>query len=225
MPASIPGEDTNGVYKALDYLIGNTATVLDMELPGHELIDLQNRRVIVLGGGDTAMDCVRTAVRQGAGEVYCLYRRDRDNMPGSPTEVSNAVEEGVQFRFNVQALEIVADKDGGVIAIKVVETRLGPPDESGRKRPQVVEGSETLIETDAIIVAYGFRASPCDWFSEAGITTDQRGRVVTGGAMPFQTSNPKVFAAGDMERGADLVVTAIADAMQAARSIVRHLRG
>jgi glutamate synthase (NADPH/NADH) small chain len=223
LAAGIPGEDAPGVYRALDYLIGNTASVLGLDLPDHGFIDLENRRVVVLGGGDTAMDCVRTAVRQGASEVHCLYRRDRDNMPGSQTEVGHAMDEGVQFRFNVQALAIVADRNGGANAVGVVETRLGPPDDTGRKRPEPVEGSETNIETDAVIVAYGFRASPQDWFAEFGIATDDRGRVTTTGGLPFQTSNPKIFAAGDMVRGADLVVTAIADAVQAARGIMRFL--
>ena len=222
MAAGIPGEDATGVYRALDFLVGNAASVVGLDLPGHDLIDLGSRRVVVLGGGDTAMDCVRTAIRQGASEVHCLYRRDRDNMPGSQTEVGHAVDEGVQFRFNVQALEFVA-QEGNVKAVRVVETRLGPPDESGRKRPEPIEGSEADIAADAVIVAYGFQASPGDWFTESGIDTDEWGRVTTGGALPFQTSNPKVFAAGDMVRGADLVVTAIADALQAAASIARFL--
>ena len=119
MPAGIPGADAAGVYKALDYLVGNTGSVLGLNLQEHELINLENQRVAVLGGGDTAMDCVRTAIRQGASEVHCLYRRDRANMPGSQTEVSHAMDEGVQFRFNVQALEFVAH-EGGVQAVRVV---------------------------------------------------------------------------------------------------------
>ena len=181
--------------------------------------------MVVLGGGDTAMDCVRTAIRQGAREVHCLYRRDRENMPGSQREVDNAIEEGVQFLFNVQALEIIQG-EGKATAVKVVETRLGLPDESGRQRPEAIDGSETNIEADAVIVAYGFQASPEHWFEAFDIQTNDWGLVKAdeNDAFPFQTSNPKVFAAGDMVRGADLVVTAVADARKAAEGIVRYLK-
>ena len=226
MSGGMPGEDANGVYRALDYLIGNTKSLLDMPAGEHDFIDLTGQRVVVLGGGDTAMDCVRTAIRQGATEVHCLYRRDRENMPGSQNEVDNAVEEGVQFRFNVQALEVI-ESQGKASAVKVVETRLGLPDESGRQRPQAVEGSETEIKTDAVIVAYGFKASPENWFEKYNIHTNEWGLVEAGenDGFPFQTSNPKIFAAGDMVRGADLVVTAIADARKAAEGIVSYLNG
>jgi glutamate synthase (NADPH/NADH) small chain len=224
MKGGMPGEETNGVYRALDYLIGNTKSLLDMPAGEHEYTDLKDQRVVVLGGGDTAMDCVRTAIRQGAREVHCLYRRDRENMPGSQQEVENALEEGVLFRFNVQPLEII-EKQGRASAVRVVETRLGLPDESGRQRPEPIEGSETSIETDAVIVAYGFRASPESWFEEFNIQTNQWGLVEAGdtGEFAFQTSNPKVFAAGDMVRGADLVVTAVADARKAALGIFGYL--
>ena len=226
MTGDMPGEDANGVYRALDYLIGNTKSLLDMPAGEHDFIDLKGQRVVVLGGGDTAMDCVRTAIRQGATEVHCLYRRDRENMPGSQNEVDNAVEEGVQFRFNVQALEVI-ESQGKASAVKVVETRLGLPDESGRQRPQAVEGSETEIKADAVIVAYGFQASPENWFEKYNIHTNEWGLVEAGenDGFSFQTSNPKIFAAGDMVRGADLVVTAIADARKAAEGIVSYLNG
>jgi len=226
LKGGMPGESAEGVYRALDYLIGNTKSLLGMPTGEHEFIDLKGQRVVVLGGGDTAMDCVRTAIRQGASEVHCLYRRDRENMPGSQTEVTNAMEEGVQFRFNVQALEII-EQQGRASAVKVVETRLGDPDESGRRRPQAVEGSETRIDADAVIVAYGFQASPENWFGEYNIRTNEWGLIEAQDSeeYAFQTSNPKVFAAGDMVRGADLVVTAIADARKAAEGIVRYLAG
>ena len=226
MQGGMPGEDAGGVYRALDYLIGNTRALLDMPAGEHGFIDLKGQRVVVLGGGDTAMDCVRTAVRQGASEVHCLYRRDRDNMPGSQREVDNAIEEGVQFRFNVQALEIMQKQDAAT-GVRVVETRLGLPDESGRQRPEAVEGSERCIEADAVIVAYGFQASPESWFEEFNIRTNQWGLVEASesGEHAFQTSNPKIFAAGDMVRGADLVVTAIADARKAAEGIAGYLSG
>ena len=224
MKGGMPGEEAKGVYRALDYLIGNTKSLLDMHPGEHEFTDLKDQRVVVLGGGDTAMDCVRTAVRQGASEVHCLYRRNRENMPGSQREVENAVEEGVLFRFNVQPLEII-EHQGKASAVRVVETRLGLPDESGRQRPEPIEGSETSIEADAVIVAYGFQASPENWFEEFNIQTNQWGLVEATEAaeFAFQTSNPKVFAAGDMVRGADLVVTAVADARKAALGIFDYL--
>ena len=224
MQGGMPGEQADGVYKALDYLVGNTKSLLDMPAAGHPFIDLKDQRVVVLGGGDTAMDCVRTAVRQGASNVQCLYRRDRENMPGSQREVENAVEEGVQFCFNIQPLEII-EKRGRATGISVVETRLGLPDESGRRRPEPIEGSERSIETDAVIIAFGFQASPENWFEDFGINTNKWGlvEVSENDTFAFQTSNPKVFAAGDMVRGADLVVTAIADARKAAEGMVRYL--
>lgn len=224
MKGGMPGEDAGGVYRALDYLIGNTKSLLGMPAGEHAFINLENQRVVVLGGGDTAMDCVRTAIRQGAHEVHCLYRRDRQNMPGSQREVDNAIEEGVQFRFNVQALEIT-EKQGKVAAVRAVETRLGEADESGRQKPEPIDGSELSIEADAVIVAYGFKASPANWFEAFEIETNQWGLVEVDktGGFAFQTSNPKVFAAGDMVRGADLVVTAIADARSAAKGIVNYL--
>ena len=224
MKGGMPGEDAKGVYRALDYLIGNTKALLDMPEGEHTYTSLKGQRVVVLGGGDTAMDCVRTAVRQDAREVHCLYRRNRENMPGSQREVDNAIEEGVQFRFNVQALEIVQQR-GEATAVRVVETRLGLPDESGRQRPEPIEGSEVNIEADAVVVAYGFQASPANWFESFNIQTNQWGLVDAreDDDFPFQTSNPKVFAAGDMVRGADLVVTAVADARKAAEGIIGYL--
>lgn len=226
MKGGMPGEAAAGVYRALDYLVGNTKSLLGMAAGEHEFIDLKGQRVVVLGGGDTAMDCVRTAIRQGAREVRCLYRRDRENMPGSQREVDNAIEEGVQFLFNVQAQEVIEDEDRAV-AVSVVETRLGAADASGRRRPESIAGSERRIDADAVIVAYGFQASPENWMGEHGIQTNQWGLVEASedGCFAFQTSNPKVFAGGDMVRGADLVVTAVADARQAADSIVNYLLG
>jgi glutamate synthase (NADPH/NADH) small chain len=224
MKGGIPGENSRGVYRALDYLIGNTKSLLDLPAADHPFVGLKDQRVVVLGGGDTAMDCVRTAVRQGACDVQCLYRRDRENMPGSQQEVRNAIEEGVKFRFNVQALEVV-ENQGKVHAVRVVDTRLGLADDSGRRRPQVIEGSERDMKADAVIIAYGFRASPEPWFTEFNIETNQWGLVEASELheFPFQTSNKKVFAAGDMVRGADLVVTAIADARKAAQGVISFL--
>ncbi len=221
MKAGLENEDAKGVYQALPYLIGNTHNVMgttDEETP---YLSLAGQKVVVLGGGDTAMDCVRTAVRQGASEVTCVYRRDEANMPGSRREVQNAREEGVNFLFNRQPTAIKTS-DGAVSGIECVETALGAPDDSGRRRPEPIEGSEQLIEADAIIIAFGFQPSPAKWFGDYGIELDQWGRVVAPKVAdnPFQTSNPKVFAGGDMVRGSDLVVTAIAEGRDAALGIL-----
>ena len=223
MKGGFPGEDTPGVYEALPYLISNTRNVLGLEQDERGFIDMKGKRVVVLGGGDTAMDCNRTAIRQGAKSVTCAYRRDEENMPGSKREVANAKEEGVQFLWNRQPVEIVG-KDH-VEGIKVVRTELGQPDERGRQRPVVVEGSEEIIEADHVIIAFGFQPSPPDWLAQHGVNLDERGRVVApeGSAYAYQTSNEKVFAGGDMVRGSDLVVTAVYEGRGAALGILDFL--
>jgi len=223
MKGGFPGEDMPGVYEALPYLVSNTRNVLGLEQDERGFIDMKGKRVVVLGGGDTAMDCNRTAIRQGAKSVTCAYRRDEDNMPGSKREVANAKEEGVQFLWNRQPVEIVG-KDH-VEGIKVVRTELGQPDERGRQRPVVVEGSEEIIAADHVIIAFGFQPSPPDWLAQHGIDLDERGRVVApeGSQFAYQTSNQKVFAGGDMVRGSDLVVTAVYEGRGAALGILDFL--
>jgi glutamate synthase (NADPH/NADH) small chain len=223
MKAGIPGEELVGVYPALDFLISNVNHCHGYEKDPADYLSMQGKRVVVLGGGDTAMDCNRTAIRQGAASVVCAYRRDEANMPGSRREVANAKEEGIQFRFNRQPIEIVGD--GKVEGIKVVTTELGEPDERGRRRPQPVPGSEEVIAADSVIVAFGFQPSPADWFAGAKIEVDERGRVKApaGQGHKYQTTNPKIFAGGDMVRGSDLVVTAIWEGREAAEGILDYL--
>jgi len=223
MKANIPGEDLPGVYSALDFLISNVNRCHGFEKDKADYIGMQGRHVVVLGGGDTAMDCNRTAIRQGAASVSCAYRRDQENMPGSKREVVNAKEEGVHFMFNRQPVAIVGNDR--VEGVKVVTTALGEPDERGRRRPEVIEGSEEIIMADAIIIAFGFQPSPADWFTEFNIETDERGRVNAPekGDYKFQTANPKIFAGGDMVRGSDLVVTAIWEGREAADGILDYL--
>ncbi|WP_335924799.1 FAD-dependent oxidoreductase [Shewanella indica] len=224
MQAGLPGEEAEGVIQALPYLIANTRELMGQANPAQPYIDLKGKKVVVLGGGDTAMDCVRTAVRQGAESVICAYRRDEENMPGSRREVQNAREEGVEFLFNRQPVAIATD-DGKVKGVEFVETALGNADASGRRRPEPIPGSDQLLEADAVIVAFGFQPSPAPWFAEFDIALDQWGRVKAEkeAANPFQTSNPKVFAGGDMVRGSDLVVTAIAEGRDAALGILNFL--
>ncbi|MDH4275944.1 MAG: FAD-dependent oxidoreductase [Gammaproteobacteria bacterium] len=222
MQGEFPGENLPGVYEALPFLISNVRHCLNLKssLP---YVSMQGKNVVVLGGGDTAMDCNRTSIRQGANSVTCAYRRDEANMPGSRKEVANAKEEGVEFLWNRQPVEIVGK--GKVEGVKVVTTQLGAPDARGRRKPEVVPGSEEIIPADAVIIAFGFRASPSPWFTEFGIKTDAAGRVTAPARQTYkhQTANPKIFAGGDMVRGSDLVVTAVYEGREAAQGILDYL--
>ncbi len=222
MKGGFPGEDLPGVLEALPFLISNVRKCLDLAKPDEVFHDMKGKRVVVLGGGDTAMDCNRTSIRQGAASVTCAYRRDEKNMPGSKREVGNAKEEGVQFLWNRQPVEIVGD--GKVEGVKLVTTELGPPDARGRRTPVVVPGSEEIIPADRVIVAFGFRPNPQPWFADHKIAVDQGGRVIASGQQhAFQTANPRVFAGGDMVRGSDLVVTAVWEGREAAKGILAYL--
>ena len=224
MKGGFPGEDKRGVFEALPYLIANIHHEIDFNASDKpEFIDFAGKRVVVLGGGDTAMDCNRTAIRQGASSVVCTYRRDEANMPGSMREVQNSREEGIEFLFNRQPVEIVG-KDS-VEGIKLVSTRLGEADEQGRRRPEIIPDSEEILVADVVVIAFGFRPNPADWFSGHAIDTDEGGKVLAPeqNEFPFQTSNPRVFAGGDMVRGSDLVVTAIYEGREAAEGILDFL--
>ncbi len=223
MRGGFPGEDKEGVHEALPYLVSNINRLMGFENDPSEFVDMADQRVVVLGGGDTAMDCNRTALRQGAASVTCAYRRDEQNMPGSRREVHNAREEGVAFRFNRQPIEIVGN--GRVEGVKVVETRLGAPDARGRRQPEVVPNSEEILPADRVLIAFGFRPNPPEWFDAHGISVDERERVKVQkqGKHPFQTDNPNVFAGGDMVRGSDLVVTAVWEGREAAKGILAYL--
>ena len=217
------GEKLPGVYKAIDYLISNTKKLLNMDTGKSEYIDFKDKKVVVLGGGDTAMDCNRTAIRQGAKSVTCLYRRDEKNMPGSRREVKNAKEEGVIFNFNIQPIDILGNKK--VEGIKTVQTMLGESDHNGRRIPIPVPDSEKIYDADVVIVAFGFRASPAEWFDDFDIKTKKNGLVVAeeNQKFKFQTTNKKVFSGGDMVRGSDLVVTAIWEGREAGKSIIKYI--
>lgn len=225
MKGGFDNESASGVYDALPFLIANINRHMKLEKNPDEFISMKDKRVIVLGGGDTAMDCVRTSIRQGASKVICAYRRDEQNMPGSRKEVQNAREEGVNFRFNLQPLDIAVDETGNAAGVRFVKTELGQPDAQGRRHPQAVEGSEHVVEADAVIVAFGFQPSPAPWFADYGIMLDEKGRVIAPakGKYAFQTANAKIFAGGDMVRGSDLVVTAIDEGRKAADGILDYL--
>lgn len=225
MAGGFPGEDLVGVHKALDFLVGNTNHHLQYGKNLPEYISVEGKKVIVLGGGDTAMDCNRTAIRHVAASVTCVYRRDEESMPGSKREVENARQEGVKFVYNRQPKEIVGE-NGKVTGVKFIQTRMGAPDAKGRRSAEEIVGSEEIIPADDVMIAFGFQPSPAPWFADFGIDLDQRGRVVAPetSSFPFQSSNPKIFAGGDMVRGADLVVTAIWEGRQAAEGILTYLK-
>lgn len=226
MQGGFPNENLPAVHKALPYLIANINAL--MRYTDEAPVSMKDQRVVVLGGGDTAMDCNRTAVRQGAASVSCVYRRDAENMPGSYREYKNACEEGVQFIFNRQPVGIIAENNR-VTGVKCVETRLGDPgspDNRGRQRPEPVPGSEQIIPADHVIIAFGFRPSPAPWLDDIGVILETDGRVKVRNdthECPFQTDNPAVFAGGDMVRGSDLVVTAVYEGRLAAAGMLEYL--
>lgn len=224
MRGNFPGEELPGVYEALPYLIGNVNNNLGFAQDPEAYVNLKGKTVVVLGGGDTAMDCVRTAIRQQAEKVICAYRRDEENMPGSRREVKNSQEEGVEFLYNRQPVEIV-EYFGQACGVKMIQTEMGEPDSDGRRRAQPVQGSEEVLEADAVIVAFGFQPSPPAWLEDVTVETNDWDGVIAEEhqVFKFQTSNPKIFAGGDMVRGSDLVVTAIWEGRQAAEGILDYL--
>ncbi|OKY26111.1 FAD-dependent oxidoreductase [Thalassotalea sp. PP2-459] len=222
MTGGFEHESAPGVYNALDFLIANTQHIMGITENIKPYVSFTDKKVVVLGGGDTAMDCVRTSIRQGAKEVTCAYRRDEANMPGSPREVQNAKEEGVDFQFNIQPLDVAVDENSQACGVKFVKTQLGAPDEAGRRRPEPIEGSEFIMEADAVVIAFGFLPSPPKWMQDAGVSLDERGRVVANAESEFalQTSAQNIFAGGDMVLGSDLVVTAVDQGRKAALGIL-----
>ena len=214
----IEGENASNVYFAIDFLTGIQKRNLGNKNVNY--IDVKDKKVVVIGGGDTAMDCVRTSVREGAETVKCLYRRDEANMPGSKKEVVNAKEEGVEFVFNVSPKSIKVENDLGV-AVELLETSMSQADSSGRQKVVINEGSEYLEEADVIILALGFSPEVPAFLKDLNIETNSWGAVVIDSK--FKTSNKKVYAGGDCQRGAHLAVTAATDGREAARAITKEL--
>ncbi len=235
----LPGQDLRNVLPALPFLVHNGRIVHDGTHPHSrpiagwesevQLPELRGRRVVVLGGGDTGMDCVRSAVRLGAASVSCVYRRDEASMPGSAREVANAREEGVEFLFNRQPLALLGDD--AVSAVRVIETRATQPDARGRVGVANVPGTEAELPADVVIIAFGFQPDPPEWLAAHGVELHANGRIRVHGprargnggsdALPFQTAHPRIYAGGDGVRGADLVVTAAYEGREAAASILR----
>jgi glutamate synthase (NADPH) small chain len=213
----IPGADLNGVFHALPFLIQK-----NLQMPDGPTIDVRGKRVAVLGGGDTAMDCLRTAIRCGAREAICIYRRDLENMPGSRREYLNAVEEGAQFMFLTNAVSVSGNGDGDVGEARCVRMELGEPDAQGRRKPRAIPGSEFSVPVDVVLIAYGF--NPVAIFAAGNsdkIEVNKWGGVIVDENQ--MTSVPGVFAGGDLVRGPDLVVHAVRDSRKAAAGIHNYL--
>lgn len=226
MKAGLPNEDAPGVYDALPFLVANTRHLMGLPDSVEEpFINTEGLNVVVLGGGDTAMDCVRTSLRHGASKVTCAYRRDEANMPGSKKEVKNAREEGAEFEFNVQPVNLELDSEGKVCGIRLLRTQLGEPDAKGRRRPVPIADSEFVMPADAVIMAFGFNPHAMPWLERHGVRVDDWGRISASvdSTYRYQTSNPKIFAGGDAVRGADLVVTAMAEGRHAAQGMMDWL--
>jgi glutamate synthase (NADPH/NADH) small chain len=219
-PLDVPGADLQGVFQALPFLIEKNVRLL-LDAPP---LEVAGKRVAVLGGGDTAMDCLRTALRCGAREVTCVYRRDLENMPGSRKEYANAVEEGARFMFLTNPLALEGGTSGCVERVRCVRMELGAPDAGGRRKPRAVAGSEFVLPADLVLVAYGFdplRFPPDSDLSELAVN-DWGAVKVDAHQM---TNIPGVFAGGDLVRGPSLVVHAVRDARRAAGAIHAYLAG
>ncbi len=218
--AGLIGEHAINVYAAMDYLTNiqkkNFKTNYDKKF------DFKDQNVVVIGGGDTAMDCLRTAKREGAKSVTCLYRRDELNMPGSKKEYNNAMEEGVDFTFLASPKEIILDESANAIAVEYVKTTLGAKGEDGRQRMEEIKGSETRANADVVIMSLGFNPVVPSFLAENGIETNSWGGIIID-EDTHETSTAGIYAGGDCFRGADLVVTAAYDGREAARSIAESL--
>lgn len=214
----IEGEKSSNVHFAIDFLTGIQKRNLGNK--NAQYINVEDKKVVVIGGGDTAMDCVRTSVREGAQSVKCLYRRDEANMPGSKKEVVNAKEEGVEFVFNVAPKSIKVEKDLAV-AVELYETAMSEADASGRQKVVIKDGSEYLEEADIVILALGFSPEVPAFLKELNVETNSWGGIVIDSS--YKTSNKKVYAGGDCRRGAHLAVTAAVDGREAAKAIIKEL--
>lgn len=221
---SMPGSGAQGIEKAIDFLTASNRKSFDDEVPEYDSgqLNAEGKRVVVIGGGDTAMDCVRTSIRQGATSVKCLYRRDRANMPGSLREVQNAEEEGVVFEWLRAPKGFVgSDKVTGVMVQKM---RLGAPDVSGRRAPEVIDGEDYVEEADLVIKALGFEPEDLPTLWEQPDLPVTRWGTITADFTSGATAMPGVYAVGDIVRGASLVVWAIKDGRDCAEAIIEQFK-
>jgi glutamate synthase (NADPH) small chain len=219
----IPGEDLTGVYKSTDFLV-RANVPQHMLPPDKKTIPDVGKRVAVIGGGDTAVDCARTAVRLGAEEVTIVYRRTEAEMPGNKGERAICLEEGVTIEYLQAPVEYFGDDDGVLKEMMVIEMELGAPDQSGRRRPVTVEGSEFMQEVDTVVLAVGYWPDPALGKKTEGLKTYKWGLFLTDESIGA-TSRKGVFAAGDNVHGPDLVITAVTTAHKAAKSIDAYLKG
>lgn len=217
----VPGEGLKGVYSANEYLT-RVNLMRSYAFPDADTPVLRGERVVVIGGGNVALDAVRTALRLGAGEATIVYRRSRDELPARDEEVRHAEQEGVRFRFQVSPLAIEGDDDGWVTGLRCVETELGEPDESGRRRPVPIEGSEQVIPCDVVVVAVGTRANPLLTSSAPELELTDRGYLVAD--EHGMTNLPGVFAGGDIVRGAATVILAMGDGKRIAGMIDAYVQ-
>ena len=218
--SGLKGEKADNCYLAMEFL-----TIIQKKLFNEECeleVDVKEKKVVVIGGGDTAMDCVRTSLREKARTVKCLYRRDAKNMPGSKKEYINAKEEGVEFEFFSSPKSLVLNKKGEIKSINMIKTKLTNPDSSGRRKVEEIKGSEYNIKADIVIFALGFDSIEYPFFNENGIEVDKWGGIKVD--KNYQTTKTGVYAGGDCHRGADLVVTAVYDGREAAKAIVESFR-
>ena len=220
----IPGHNLQNIFPAMDFLTASNRKGLGdkVKLFDDGTLNAEGKNVVVIGGGDTAMDCVRTSVRQKAKSVKCLYRRDRENMPGSAREVGNAIEEGVEFIWLTSPKSFVGNTK--VEAVEVNKMKLGEPDSSGRRRPEIELGAEYKIPTDLVIKSLGFDPENLpQLFNAKELVVSQWGTIKID-LKSMQTNLDGVFAAGDIVRGASLVVWAIRDGRDAAAQIEKYLK-
>jgi len=214
----IVNEKANNVVNAIDFLRDVQAKLFGQN--NGPLVDVAGKKVVVIGGGDTAMDCVRSSLREGAASVQCIYRRDESNMPGSKKEFLNANEEGVEFTFLATPKSINVDKDNNVTSVAFAKMELGEKDESGRQRVQEVEGSDFDVEADVVILSLGFSHQEMAFLGK-GIDLNKWGGFEV--KENYETSKSLVYAGGDCVRGADLAVTAARDGRIAAFDIISKL--
>ena len=218
--AKIENEDAEGCFLAIDFLKNIQYKLFGDPYDGK--YNVEGKNVVVVGGGDTAMDCIRTSLRERAKSVKCLYRRDALNMPGSRKEFKNAKEEGAEFIFQAAPKRVLVNEENRVVGIEVLKTTLSEKDESGRSKVEIIENSEFKVDADVIIFALGFDTVNFEFLSANGIETNEWGQILTD--EDNQTTVPYVFAGGDCYRGSDLVVTAAADGKKAAQKITQLLK-
>jgi glutamate synthase (NADPH/NADH) small chain len=220
-PLEAPGVDLPGIYQATDFLV--RANVAPKSLPPEKRQRPKvGRKVAVVGGGDTASDCLRTALRMGADEVTCLYRRTEAEMPGGPHDRELARQEGARYRFLTQPVRFVEGADGSVSAVECLQCELGEPDSSGRRRPVPIQGSNFMVQADTVILALGYWPDPLIGKATPGLETQKYGLIIAD-SETGATSRPGLYAGGDAVSGPDLVVTAMRAGRKAAAAIHDYL--